>query len=58
MEHKRDNNNKDNILLISVERNKTYTQKHEKNLLCRVTTDQSQYNYKGFKGRIILDLHY
>ena len=53
-----DNNNRIIILLISVQHNKTYTQKHEKNLLRRVTTDQSRYNHKGFKGRIILDLHY
>ena len=44
--------------MIIVHHNKTYTQKREKNLLRRVTTDQSPYNHKGFKGRLILDLHY
>ena len=52
-----DNNNKDNNLLITVQHNKTYTHKHKK-ILRRVTTDQSRYNHKGFKGRILLDLHY
>ena len=44
--------------MITIPHNKTYTQKHEQNLLRRVTTDQSRYNYKGFKGRMILDLQY
>ena len=30
-------------------------QKYEKKILRRVTTDQSRYNHKDFKGRIILD---
>ena len=45
-------------LLISFQQNKTYTQKHEKNFIRRVTTDQFRYNHKDFKGRIILDSHY
>ena len=48
----------DNILLIGVQHNKTYRQKHFKKIPRRVTIDQSRYNHKGFKGRIIIDLHY